>query len=161
AAMAQRRTFGSLAPTTRLRPLPIHLAHAKKARSVPVRAGDGTGDAGKAMISTPVPQKAIIHDGDVMGSTLPFPHQNCSAARKRSGQSRRRLGSIASEHPVKQPSQLLDDRFAETTLTTFLTRIGYAERKDVSTKRSRRLLTKLLGPDRAQLAAQYPIKIVD
>ena len=113
------------------------------------------------MISTPVPQKAIIHDGDVVGSTLPFTHQNAPAARKRSGQSRRRLGSIASEHPVKQPSQLLDDRFAETTLTAFLTRIGDAERKDVSTQRSRRLLAKLLSPDRAQLAAQYPIKIVD
>src|SRR5262249_15989618 len=159
--MAQRRIFRSLATTTRLQRLTIHLAHAKKARSVPVRAGDAPADAAKAMISTPVPQKAIIHDVDVVGSTLPFTHQNCSAARKRSGQSRRRLGSIASEHPVKQPSQLLGDRFAETTLTAFLTRIGDAERKDVSTKRSRRLLAKLLSPDRAQLASQYPIKIVD
>src|SRR5262245_54133635 len=159
--MAQRRIFRPLATTTRLQRLAIHLAHAKKARSIPVGAGDGTGDAGKAVISTPVPQKAIIHDGDVMGSTLPFPHQNCSAARKRSRQSPRRLGPITMEHLVKQPSQLLGDRFAETTLTAFLTRIGDAERKDVSTKRSWRLLAKLLSPDRAQLAAQYPIKIVD
>src|SRR5262249_24570436 len=147
--MAQRRIL--LATTTRLRRLAIHLAHAKKARSVPLSASDGTGDAGKAVIGAAVPQKAIFHDGDVVGCILPFTNQNGSAARKRTRQ--RHLGSIASEHLVKEPSQLLGDRFAEATLAAFLTRIGNTERKYVPTKRRRPLLAKDVSPERPQLAA--------
>ena len=100
--MAQRRIFRPLATTTDLRRLAIHLTHAKKARSIPIRTGDRTRDAGEAAIGAAVPQKAIIPDRDLVSGALPFAHQNSPAARKRSRQSRRPLGSIASEHLVKQ-----------------------------------------------------------
>src|SRR5262249_30717133 len=159
--MAQRRTFRSLATTTRLRRLAIHLAHAEKARSVPLSAGDGTGDAGEAAIGAAIPQKAIFLDGDVVGGALPFPHQNAPAARKRTRQSRWHLGALASEHLVQQPSQFLGDRFAEATQTALLLGVGNAERKHVTTQRSRRLLAKLLSPERAQRAAGQAIKVRD
>src|SRR5262249_5310141 len=149
--MAQRRILRSLAIAAGLRHLAVHLAHAKKARSIPICASDRTGYAGKTVIGAAVPQKAIFRDRDVVGCILPFTNQNGSAARKRTRQ--RHLGSIASEHLVKEPSQLLGDRFAEATLAAFLTRIGNAERKYVTTKRHRRLLAKHVSPERPQLAA--------
>jgi hypothetical protein len=156
--MAQRRIFRSLAATASLRRLATDLAHAKKPRSIPVRASDRTGDAGEAAIGAAVPQKALVSDSDVVGGALPFAHQNRPAARKRS---RRHLGSIASEGLVKKPSQLLGHRFGEATLTAFLPRVGNAERENVTAKCSWRLLAKLLCPERTQLTTGLPIKVMD
>jgi len=97
----------------------------------------------------------------VVDGALPFPHQNGPAARKRSSQSLRHLGSIASEGLVKKPSHLLGHRFGKATLTAFLPRVGNAERENVTTKRSRRLLSKLFSPERTQLATGLPIKVMD
>src|SRR5262249_475546 len=150
---AQRRILRSLAIAASLRHLDVHLTHAKKSRPIPIRAGEGSGDAGKALIGAAVPQKAIFGDGNVVGCTLPFSHQNRSAARKWSGYGCGRLGWIAAEHLVKQPRQLLGDWFAEATVSAFLPRIGDAERKNVTTQRRRRSLAKFLSPEYPQLAA--------
>src|SRR5262249_41407282 len=80
---------------------------------------------------------------------------------KRTRQSHWHLGAIASEHLGKQPSQLLFDGFSKATQMAFLSRVGNAERKDVTTQRSRRLLTKLLNPECAQRAAGQAIKVRD
>src|SRR5262249_46262294 len=114
-----------------------------------------------AAIGAAIPQKAIFRDGDVVGGALPFPHQNAPAARKRTRQSRWHLGAIASEYLVKQPSHFLDDRFAEATQTALLLGVGDAERKHVTTQRSRRLPAKLLSPERAQRAAGQATKVRD
>src|SRR5262249_30165753 len=151
--MAQRRILRSLAIAARLRHLAVRLAHAKKPWSVPIRTGDRTGDTRQAVIGAAVPQKAVSSDCDVVGGALPFPYQNGSLARKWTSQGRRRLGAIAAEHLVKEPRQLSRDRFAEATLAAFLPRIGYAERKNVTTKRRRRSLAKFLSPEYPQLTA--------
>ena len=65
------------------------------------------------------------------------------------------------EHVIKQPIELPGDRFGEAALAAFLPRIGNAERENVTTKRSRRSLPKLLGPKRPQFAKRQPIEAMN
>ena len=67
-------------------------------------------------------------------------------------QNRGLRGSIAAQSLVKQTIQLSGDRFTEAALAALLPRIGNGERENVPTKRSRRMLPKLLGPERPQFA---------
>src|SRR5271169_1951004 len=146
--MAQRKVLRSLAATAVL-PVPsIHLAHAKEARPIPLRAGDRTGDARQATIGAAVPEEAIVYDGDAVGGALPFAHQDGPAARKRRGQScRGPFGLIASEHLFKQSIQFSEHLLGQTALAAFLSRIRNSERENVPTQRSRRLIPELPGPE--------------
>src|SRR5262249_18982193 len=158
--MAQRRIFRPLA-TTNLPRLAINLAQAKKARSIPVGSGDRTGNDGEAAIAAAVPQKAIIHDCHVVGGALPFSHQDTAGAWKHSRRSRWHLGTIATEHLIKQSSQFFGDRLSKATQTALLSRVGDAKRNYVTTQRRRRLLAKLLNPECPERAAGQAIKIMD
>jgi hypothetical protein len=62
---------------------------------------------------------------------------------------------------IKQTIQLSGDRFTEAALAALLPCIGDGERENVPTKRSRRMLPELLGPERPQFATGQAIKAKD
>src|SRR4029077_12310225 len=62
---------------------------------------------------------------------------------------------------VKQTIQLSGERSTEAALAALLPGIGNGERENVPTKRSRRMLPKLLGPERPQFATRQPIEAMN
>src|ERR1700756_3207931 len=54
----------------------VRLPHPKEPGPTPLRSRDGAGDAGKAAVGAPVPEKSIGHHGHLMSSALPFAHQD-------------------------------------------------------------------------------------
>jgi hypothetical protein len=87
-----------------------------------------------------------------VAGALPFPDQNRSAARQQGRQNRRLPGSTATQSLVKQTIQLSGDWFTKATLAALLPCIGNRERENIPTKRSRRMLPELQGPERPQFA---------
>jgi hypothetical protein len=62
---------------------------------------------------------------------------------------------------IKQTIQLSGERSTEAALAALLPGIGNGERENVPTKRSRRTLPKLLGPERPQFATRQPIEAMN
>src|SRR3984893_4522465 len=62
----------------------LFIPEAKKARTVPLGAGDRKGDLGKAVVSLAIPGKAVSHHHHPLRPSIPLPDQNRAGSKLRS-----------------------------------------------------------------------------
>jgi hypothetical protein len=108
-----------------------------------------------------VPNEAIIHNGDVVGGSLPFTHQNGPGPRERGCQGAGTLGCTVAQGTVEESIKLICDRLCEPAVKSFLPRIGNCERENVASEACRRFVAKFLRSERTRLSARQSIEVVD
>ena len=81
-----------------------------------------------------VPEESVFRHRDVVGDSMPFAHQDGAGSRQGGGGKLGRIVAVA-ERTGEQPVEFLGDRPGEATVVPFLSRIGNAERQNVSSER--------------------------
>ena len=112
-------------------------------------------------MSLAVPEIPIINDGHPVGRPAPLTHKCGAGPGQRACCSPRRIGCFVLEHASQQPIELLGDWSSKAAIAAFLPRIGNAKRQNVTSERPRRLPTKLLLPQNAQLSTRQLPQAVD
>ena len=77
-----------------------------------------------------VPEKAVIRHGDVVGCSLPLAHQDGTCSRQWSGRNQGLLSIL--ERTGQEPVEFLGDWPREPAVAPLLSRIGNAERQNVT-----------------------------
>ena len=108
-----------------------------------------------------VPAEAVIDHGHPVGRPPPLAHKCGAGPGQRACCSPRRIGCFVLEHASQQPIELLGDWSSKAAIAAFLPRIGNAKRQNVASERPRRLPTKLLLPQNAQLSTRQLPQAVD
>ena len=104
-------------------------------------------------MSLAIPEEAVIHNGHVVGDSLPFAHQNGPGPRKWNCRCLRPLGCAVVQNAIEQPIKLICDRPYKAAVEAFLPRVGNSEGEDIASEARRWFVAKFLRPERTQFGA--------